>query len=147
MSKYRHALAGALIATGLAVAGCSIPSAVASLPTAPASTPTVHPTPGLPPVMADIPGGRPGRYAPSPQWLKADLASRADAYAAMVGMVGHDQTCMADVAHAYRGAVKGTMVTGWDIPSQLHPGKHYVMGPYVNGVCDKDPDLGFYATR
>jgi hypothetical protein len=88
---------------------------------------------------------RTGRYAPSAQWLKADLASRGEAYALMVGMVGHEQTCMADVAHSYRGAVKGGAHQGWDLVSTLHPGKHYVMGPYVKGVCDRDADLGFYA--
>lgn len=91
------------------------------------------------------PLARTGQYAPSAQWRHADLATRADVYESMVGLVGHEQTCMADVAHSYQGAVKGShMLTGWDVPDHLHPGKHYKMGGYVKGVCDHDPDLGFY---
>jgi len=129
-------IAAGVIAAALTT-GCS----------AAAAAPAAAPTPTSAPTHAAhaAPTQRTGRFAPSAAWRKADLATRAEIFSDMVWLVG-DQTCVADVAHAYQGTARNRPHVHDEMSSRLHPGRHYRIGVYVTGVCDgPQASLGLYA--
>jgi hypothetical protein len=94
-----------------------------------------HPE-SVPVASTPVPVPSENKYPSSGAWINAGPEQRAEAYAAMVGAVNAEQTCLADVAHSYRGLRADVAGEHYEMPSKLHPGQHHEFGEYAEGVCD-----------